>query len=124
MAIGAVTGVVAEMAETALALPTAQRRCRLWTTAAADGWLAARGGAHGLRLLGLAAMARGGALGFRRLVGISIGRFSVILSRFDRLYKPRELPAERSVLGEQVLKFGRDEPATRQRLEFVLCFVG
>src|SRR5678816_607082 len=30
-----------------------ERRRRRWSAAAADGWLAARGGAHGLRLLGL-----------------------------------------------------------------------
>jgi hypothetical protein len=44
-----------------------QRRFRLWSAAAADGWLAARGGAHGLRLLGLRLPACGGAHGYRLL---------------------------------------------------------
>jgi len=48
---------------------TAQRRCRRWSAAAAavDGWLAAGGGALGLRLLGLRVSACGGAHGYRLL---------------------------------------------------------
>jgi len=48
-----------------------ERRCRRWSAAAAHGWLAARGGAHGCRLVGcrrrlaawLSAAARGLAIG-------------------------------------------------------------
>jgi len=49
----------------------AQRRCRLWSAAAADGWLAAGGGAHGWRLSGsrppLAAVRSAGGVKHRGL---------------------------------------------------------
>src|SRR6185503_1532696 len=78
---------------------TAQRRSQLWSAAAADGWLAARGGAHGWRLFGfrlrLAAVRPAGGLlavgGGRRPIAGSEGLYLVRSSCYSRAHrrKPR-----------------------------------
>jgi Mg2+/Co2+ transporter CorC len=76
---------------------TAQRRCRLWSAAAADGWLAARGGAPGLRLFGcrrrLAADADGVGTAACEMGRSRRERPHVTTVRDDRLPQTRSLEA-------------------------------